>query len=105
MTCYSIEPGTRKYVKGSGFLSFARKVCKQYGKKLLSTATKRRLDAPKTASKKVVHKTAEATVKLIGNKFAEKIVKPKPAIDKNSRNVEEMNILSEQRKEMLNKFR
>ena len=29
MTRYSIEPKTRKYVKGYGFLSFARKYEKQ----------------------------------------------------------------------------
>ena len=29
MTQYSIEPGTGKYVKGYGFLSFARKYKKQ----------------------------------------------------------------------------
>ena len=48
MRQYSIEPRTRKYVKGYKFLSFARK----YKKKLLVT----RLDYLKAASKKVVHK-------------------------------------------------
>ena len=41
---YFIEPRTRKYVKGYGFLSFARK----YKKQLLDT----RLDSLKAASKK-----------------------------------------------------
>ena len=50
---YSLEPRTRKHVKGYGFLSFARK----YKKQLLDTE----LDALKTVSKKVVHKSAEAT--------------------------------------------
>ena len=36
-------------------------------------ATKTGIDAPKTASKKVVQKTAEATGDLIGNIIADKI--------------------------------
>ena len=63
----------RKYVKSYGFLSFARKCCDKYGKKLIDTATKTGMDAAKTASKRVVQKTAEATGDLIGNKIADKI--------------------------------
>ena len=37
---YSTEPKFRKYVKGYGFLSFARKFGDKYGKKLIDTATK-----------------------------------------------------------------
>ena len=48
---YSIEPRFRKYVKGYGFLSFPRKSGDKYGKKLMNTATKTRIDAIKTASK------------------------------------------------------
>ena len=70
---YSTEPRFRKYVKGYGFLSFARKFGDKYGKKLMDTATKIGIDAAKTASKRVVKKTAEATGDLIGNKKAEKI--------------------------------
>ena len=44
MRRYSIEPRTRKYVKGYGFLSFARK----YRKQLMDNG----LDALKTAFKK-----------------------------------------------------
>ena len=40
MTCYFIEPKTRKYVKGYGFSSFARNLSKKYGKQLLDTGTK-----------------------------------------------------------------
>ena len=36
----------------------------------MDTSTIRELDTLKTASKKVVHKTAEATRELIGNKIA-----------------------------------
>ena len=54
------EPKYRKYVQGYGFLSFARKFGDQYGKKLIDTATKTGIDAAKTASKRVVQKTAES---------------------------------------------
>ena len=46
---YSTEAKYRKYVKGYGFLSFARKCGDKYGKKLLDTATKIRIEAAKTA--------------------------------------------------------
>ena len=77
---YSIEPKFRKYVKGYGFLSFAKKFGNKYGKKLMDTATKTGIDAAKTTSKRKVQKTAEATWDLIGNKLADKITsigKPK----------------------------
>ena len=41
-------------------------------KKLIDTATKTEADAAKTASKRVVKETAEATGDLIGNKIAGK---------------------------------
>ena len=70
---YSTEPKYRKYVKGYGFLSLARKFGDKYGKKLIDTATKIVIDPAKTASKRVVQKTAEATGDLIENKIADKI--------------------------------
>ena len=70
---YSTQPKIKKYVKGYGFLSFARKFGDKYGKKLMDTATKTGIDAVKTVSKRVVQKTAEATWDLIGNKIADKI--------------------------------
>ena len=39
----------------------------------MDTTTKTGIDAAKTASKKVVQNTAEATGDLIGNKIADKI--------------------------------
>ena len=48
---YSTEPRFRKYVKGYGFLSFARKFGDKYGKKLMDTATKTGMDAAKTILK------------------------------------------------------
>ena len=70
---YSTEPRFRKYVKGYGFLSFARKFGDKYGKKLMDTATKTGMDAAKTFSKRVFQKTAEATGDLIGNRIDDKI--------------------------------
>ena len=40
----------------------------------MDTATETGIDAAKTASKRVVQKTAEATWDLIGNKIADKII-------------------------------
>ena len=82
---YPLEPSYRKYVKGYGFLSFARNFGDKYGKKLMNTATKvgskkiiditkkQGSEFAKTAGKKIVQKSAEATGDLIGNKIADKI--------------------------------
>ena len=97
---YSTETKYRKYVKGYGFLSFARTFCDKYGKKLMDTATKIGIDAAKTASKRVVQKTAEATGDLIGNKIADKITslgKPKEKTKK----VEEIYIPPEKKQQII----
>ena len=65
---YSLELRRRKQVQGYGFLSFARKFCDKFGKRLLDTATKTGIDVAKAASKRAVQKTAEATGDLIGIK-------------------------------------
>ena len=74
---YSIEPRDRVYVKGYGFLSFAKNVGKnlsnKYGQKLLDSNKKSTIDAIKAASKRAIQKTVEATGDLIGNKIADKI--------------------------------
>ena len=88
MDCWSFENNWKKFLS--------------YGKKNFDTATKTGLDAAKIASEKVVHKTAEATGELTGNKIAENIVKSKPVSDVNSRNVEEIVIPPEKRQEILN---
>ena len=62
------------------FCHLLKKLGNKYRKKLMDTATKTGIDAAKTASKRVVQKTAEATGDLIGNKIADKITligKPK----------------------------
>ena len=84
--CYSTEPRDRRYVKGYGFLSFARNIGKnisnKYTQKLIdsaikSGATKVAIDAIKTASKRAVQKTAEATRDLISSKIADNITSKK----------------------------
>ena len=70
---YSTEPRDRVYAKGYGFMSFARSMSNKYGKKFVDTAKKSATDAIKTASKRVIQKTAEATGDLVGNKVADKI--------------------------------
>ena len=87
---YTTEPRFRKYVKGYGFLSFAKKFGDKYGKKLMDSAAKAGIDEAKTASKGVVQKTAEAAGDLIGNKIADKITsigKPKEESKRKRRNL------------------
>ena len=45
------------------------------------TTTKTGLEATKTASKKVIHKTAEATGEFVQKKSLKKIMKPKPVTE------------------------
>ena len=75
---YSIEPRDRIYVKGYGFLSFAKNIGKnlnnKYSQKIIDTAKKSTTDAIKTALKRAIQKTAEAIGDLIGNKVADKII-------------------------------
>ena len=81
-------------------MSFARKIGDEYGKKLMDTATKTRIDAAKTASKRVVQKTAEATGDLIGNKIADKIT----SIGK-TKEIEEIYIPPEKRQQIIDDLR
>ena len=87
---YSIEPRDRIYVKGYGFLSFAKNIGKnlssKYGQKLLDSAKKFTTDAIKRASKRVIQKTAEATSDLIGNKIADKITSISKKLSNNNNN-------------------
>ena len=85
---YSTEPRIRKYVKVYGFLSFAKKFANKYGKKLMDTVTKTGIDATKTASKRVVQKSAEATGDLIVNKIADKITSIGKAKEKEIKEIE-----------------
>ena len=95
---YSIEPRDRIYVKGYGFSSFAKNIGKslsnKYGQKLLDNGNKSTTDAIKTASKKAIQNTAEATDDLICNKIADKITstlkKPVKKLPNNDEREEEM---------------
>ena len=84
---------------------FNRILPNTYGRQLLNAATKTGLDALNTVTKKVAHKVAEATGEFIENKIVNKTVKPKHVPDENSRNVEEIIILPEQREKILNELR
>ena len=90
-------------------MSFGRKVDNNYGKKLMDSATKTGIDAAKTASKRVVQKTAEAAGDLIGNKIADKIIsigKPKETeIGKTKKKIEEIYIPPEKRQQIIGDLR
>ena len=80
-------------------MSFARKFGDKYGKKLMDTATKARIDAAKTASKWVVQKIAEATGDLIGNVIADNITSVGKSKEKKKRKKETTkNLLSTRKK-------
>ena len=102
---YSIEPRFKKYVKGYGVLSFARKVNNKYGKKLIDTATKTGIDQAETASKRVVQKTAEATGDLTGDKIANKITSIGKPKEKETKKIEEIYIPPEKRQQIINDLR
>ena len=69
----------------------------------MDTAAKTGIVALKTATKKVVHKAAEAIGEYIGNKIADKTVKSKPVTDENSRrNIGEIMVSPEKREKILN---
>ena len=91
---YSLEPSYRKYIRGHGFMSFAKNIGnkygrklfdksidvgksmeKKYGKKILDNSLSAGKDFAKIASKKVLPKSAEATGDLTGNKIADRITK------------------------------
>ena len=103
---YSTEPRFRKYIKGYGFLSFARKFGDKHGKRLMDTATKTGIDAAKTASKRVVQKTAEATGDLIGNKIADKTTSIDKSKEKEKpKETEETYISPEKRQQIIDDLR
>ena len=102
---YSTEPRFRKHVKGYGFLSFARKCGDRYGKKLMDTATKTGIDGAKTASKRLVQKTAEATGDLIGNNIADKITSIGKSQEKPKEKAQEIYIPPEKRQQIIDDLR
>ena len=103
MRC-SREPKFKKYVQGYSFLSFARKLGDRYGKKVIDTATKTGIDAAKTASKRVLQKTAEPTGDLISNKIADKITSVGKTKEKTNK-PEEIYIPPEKRQQIIDDLR
>ena len=69
------------------------------------TVTKRGLDALKTASRKAVHKAAEATGEIIGSNVADKIVKPNLFLMRIQKNFKEIVIPPEKREEIMSELR
>ena len=70
----------------------------------MDTATKTGIDAAKTASNRVVQKTAETTEDLIGNKIADKITsigKPKEKEKEQPKEIEEIYIPPEKENKLL----
>ena len=86
---YSIETIERRFVKGYGFLSFAKnlgthatKVAKnlnnKYGQKLADSAKKSATDPLKITGKKAMQKTAEASGDLQDYKYLKKTTRSEP---------------------------
>ena len=114
---HSLETEYRKYVKGYGFLSFAPDFGDEYGKsiinsknvkKLMDDATKTSKDFTRIAGKRIIHKSAEATGDLVGNKIADKITsmgKPRSKKEKDETNImketQEIYIPPEKRKQII----
>ena len=53
---YSIKPMDRIYVKGYGFLSFAKNMSNKYSEKFIDTSTAYTTDTLKTAKKRAIQK-------------------------------------------------
>ena len=72
----------------------------KYGQKLLDSTKKSATHAIKTASKRAIQKTAEATSDLIGNKIADKItsVSKKPSNNNNSSNNEDVELTTHKKR-------
>ena len=108
---HSLEPKYRKYVEDMSFCHLQENLYINMEKKLMDIATKTGINAAKTASKRVVQKTAEATRDLIGNKIAGKFTsvgksKNKQKEKKDETNeVEEIYIPPEKRQQIIDDLR
>ena len=90
-------------------MSVARKFGDKYGKKLMNAATKTGINTAKTASRRCVQKTAEATEDLIGNRIADKITsvgksKSKEKEDE-TKEIQEIYIPPEKRQQIIEALR
>ena len=107
ITSYSFQPRYRIFVKGYGFLPFAKTVGRDTGRhitrNLSSEHSKKPFDhaeqfarnALKTASKKAIQKTAKANDDLIGNKITYRITKVSKLLPKINSETNEEEILRE----------
>ena len=66
---YSIEPRERRYIKGYGFVSFARNFSDKYSKSLVDKGIDVSKKFAKIAGKRILKETEKATGDLIGNKI------------------------------------
>ena len=114
---YRTDNKIRRYVKGYGFMSFAKNIGNKYGKKIMSGTSKlnqsnygkmlksKGNEFGKIGGKKILTKSAEATGDLIGSKIADKItsfkLKPKEKIEED----EEIIIPADKRQQILNDLR
>ena len=104
---YSVQPRGQIFIKGYGFLSFAKtvgkKICKNKSKTLSSKCSEKLLDHPnqsalnalKTPSKRAIQTTAEATVISLAIKYLTELQK--------SQNPYNRIILKELQMSMINK--
>ena len=80
-------------------MSFPRSMSNKYGKKLVDTAKKSATDAIKTASKRAIQKTAEATGDLVGNDIADKITSvSKKKSNNNNNNNDDVELTTPQKR-------
>ena len=105
---YSVQPRGQIFIKGYGFLSFAKtvgkKICKNKSKTLSSKCSEKLLDHPnqsalyalKTPSKRAIQTTAEATVISLAIKYLTELQK--------SQNPYNRIILKELQMSMINKY-
>ena len=96
-------------LKDMAFCLLQKRFGNKYCKKLMDTATKTGIDVAKTASKRVVKKTAEAAGYLVRNKIADKITSAGKA-NKNTKELQqnerqEIYIPSEKRQQIIDDLR
>ena len=96
MTRHSVQPRDEIFVKGSGFLFYAKTMGKNIGKSIsksfsgkycqtiLDHAKQSAKDAIKTSSKRVIQKAAKATGDLIGSEMTNKITKVSKNVQQNN---------------------
>ena len=80
-------------------MPFAKSLSNKYGKKLLNNTKKSTIDPIKTASKRAIQKTAEATGDLIGNKIADKTTSvSKKSSNNNNNNNDDVELITHKKR-------